>query len=136
MAVTEPVPARVDATGKAGLLALVDHAVGEGWTLQAACEVLKISRRRVERWQSRRTNLEDRRPGGVAVNSLLADEVAAFQGVAVHPGHDEVARALALSRAEEPVDHGAGRSCRRRVARDTDPAATLADRLGQRLTAR
>ena len=78
MAVTEPVPARVDATGKAGLLALVDHAVGEGWTLQAACEVLKISRRRVERWQSRRTNLEDRRPGGVAVNSLLADEVAAI----------------------------------------------------------
>ena len=76
MAVTDPVPARVDATGKAGLLALVDHAVGEGWTLQAACEVLKISRRRVERWQSRRTNLEDRRPGGVAVNSLLADEVA------------------------------------------------------------
>ena len=48
MAVTDPVPARVDAVGKAGLLALVDHAVGEGWTLQAVCEVLKISRRRVE----------------------------------------------------------------------------------------
>ena len=48
MAVTEPVPVRVDAVGKAGLLGLVDHAVGEGWSLQAACEVLKISRRRVE----------------------------------------------------------------------------------------
>ena len=49
MAVPEPVPVRVDAVGKAGLLGLVDHAVGEGWSLQAVCEVLKISRRRVER---------------------------------------------------------------------------------------
>ena len=32
---TEPVPARVDATTKAGLLALVDHAIGAGWTRQA-----------------------------------------------------------------------------------------------------
>ncbi len=53
MAVTEPVPVRVDAVGKAGLLGLVDHAVGEGWSLQAVCEVLQISRRRVERWQAR-----------------------------------------------------------------------------------
>lgn len=37
MAVTEPVPVRVDAVGKAGLLGLVDHAVGEGWSLQAVC---------------------------------------------------------------------------------------------------
>ena len=75
MAVTEPVPVRVDAVGKAGLLGLVDHAVGEGWSLQAVCEVLKISRRRVERWQARRTDLADRKPGGVAVNGLLDDEV-------------------------------------------------------------
>ena len=75
MAVTGPVPVRVDAVGKAGLLGLVDHAVGEGWSLQAVCEVLKISRRRVERWQARRTDLADRKPGGVAVNGLLDDEV-------------------------------------------------------------
>ena len=81
MAVTDPVPGRVDAVGKAGLLALVDHAVGESWSVQAACEVLKISRRRVERWQRRRTDLVDRKPGGVAVNSLLADEVAAILAV-------------------------------------------------------
>lgn len=81
MAVTDPVPARVDATGKAGLLALVDHAVSEGWTLHAVCEVLQISRRRVERWQHRRTDLVDRRPGGVAVNSLLDEEVAQILAV-------------------------------------------------------
>lgn len=75
MAVSDPVPRRVDANVKAGLLALVDHAVGEGWSVQAACQVLKIDRRRVERWQSRRTELADRKPGGVAVNSLLVDEV-------------------------------------------------------------
>lgn len=78
MAVSDPVPARVDATGKAGLLGLVDQAVGQGWSVQAACEVLKISRRRVERWQQRRADLIDRKPGGVAVNSLLADEVEAI----------------------------------------------------------
>ncbi len=81
MAVTDPVPARVDATGKAGLLALVDHAVSEGWTLHAVCEVLQISRRRVERWQHRRTDLVDRRLGGVAVNSLLDEEVAQILAV-------------------------------------------------------
>lgn len=81
MAVTDPIPARVEASTKAGLLALVDHAVGQGWTLQAVCEVLKISRRRVERWQHRRADLADRRPGGVAVNKLLADEVAQILAV-------------------------------------------------------
>jgi transposase InsO family protein len=81
MAVTEPVPARLDATAKAGLLMLVDQAVGAGWTLQAVCEVLRISRRRVERWQSRRTDLADRKPGGVAVNSLLGEEVAAIVAI-------------------------------------------------------
>ncbi len=81
MAVTDPVPVRVDADGKAGLLALVDHAVGEGWSLQAVCEVLRVSRRRVERWQARRTDLVDRKPGGVAVNRLLADEVAAILAI-------------------------------------------------------
>lgn len=81
MAVTDPVPRRVDAAGKAGLLALVDHATGEGWSVQAACQVLKIDRRRVERWQQRRTELADRRSGGVAVNRLLDDEIAEILAV-------------------------------------------------------
>ena len=38
MAVSDPVPARVDAAGKAGLLDLVEHAVGEGWSVQAVCD--------------------------------------------------------------------------------------------------
>ena len=49
--------------------------------MQAVCEVLKISRRRVERWQARRTDLTDHKPGGVAVNSLLDEEVAAIVAV-------------------------------------------------------
>ena len=81
MAVSDPVPARVDAVGEAGLLDLVDQAVGEGWTLRAVCEVLKISRRRVERWQARRTVLADRTPGGIAVNRLLDEEVAEILAV-------------------------------------------------------
>jgi putative transposase len=81
MAVTDPVPVRVDAAGKAGLLALVDHATGQGWTLAAVCQVLRISRRRVERWQRRDNELADRRPGGVAVNSLLDEEVTAILAV-------------------------------------------------------
>lgn len=75
MAVTGPIPARVDAAGKAGLLALVDHATGAGWSVQAACDLVQIRLRRVERWQHRRTEPADRRPGGVAVNSLLGDEI-------------------------------------------------------------
>lgn len=49
--------------------------------MQAVCAVLKVSRRRVERWQQRRDDLVDRKPGGVAVNSLLADEIAQILGV-------------------------------------------------------
>ena len=81
MAVSDPIPVRVDAVGKAGLLALVDTAVGEGWSLQAVCEVLRVSRRRVERWQRRRTDLVDGKPGGIAVNSLLAEEVTQILAV-------------------------------------------------------
>lgn len=72
------IPRRLDAETKAGLLSLVDRAVVEGWTTRAACEVLKLSRRRVQRWDHRRGNLADMRPGGTAVNALLADEVDAI----------------------------------------------------------
>lgn len=74
----EKIPRRLDAETKAGLLGLVDAAVSEGWTVRAACETLKLSRRRFERWDHRRDDLADRHPGGRAVNALLADEIQAI----------------------------------------------------------
>ena len=75
---TEKIPRRVDAEVKAGLLALVDAAVDQGWSVGAACGVLKLTRRRFERWDQRRDSLADRRPGGRPVNALLDDEIAAI----------------------------------------------------------
>jgi len=77
--VTGPVPARVDAPVKDVLLGLVDHAVGQGWSLGKACQVLDLDTRRVHRWIGRRhrADLADHRPG-VSVNALLADEVTAI----------------------------------------------------------
>lgn len=75
---TEKIPRRVDAEVKAGLLALVDAAVDQGWSVGAACGVLKLTRRRFERWDHRRDSLVDRRPGGRPVNTLLDDEIAAI----------------------------------------------------------
>lgn len=71
---TEKIPRRLDAETKAGLLALIDAAVDQGWTIGAACGVLKLNRRRFERWDHRRDNLADRSPGGRAVNALLEEE--------------------------------------------------------------
>ena len=48
-----PVPFRVDAEVKAGLLALVDHAVGEGWSQRRVCRVLDVNEDRVVRWRRR-----------------------------------------------------------------------------------
>ena len=78
MAITQPVPYRIDAHVKAGLLDLIERATGQGWNLTDTCEVLKLSTRRVQRWQHRLDDLEDHRPGGVALNRLLADEVQAI----------------------------------------------------------
>jgi len=61
-----PVPARVDAEVKAGLLDLIDHAREEGWTMRGACGVLGLNPDRVWRWRRRRhrrTDLVDTRPG-------------------------------------------------------------------------
>lgn len=82
MAVTGPVPARVDAQVKDVLLGLVDHAVGAGWPLTKACQVLGIAPRRVQRWIIRRDRhaLLDARPGA-AVNTLLDEEVTAILAV-------------------------------------------------------
>lgn len=61
-----PVPPRVDAACKAGLLDLVDHAVSRGWSVRRACEVLELSPSRESRWWYRRAGgftLADAPPG-------------------------------------------------------------------------
>jgi putative transposase len=75
-----PVPLRVDAHVKAGLLALIDDAVGEGWTARRAAAALGIDDARLGRWQARRAagKLADRAPGGHPVHGLLAGERAAI----------------------------------------------------------
>jgi putative transposase len=70
-----PVPARVDAGIKDGLLALVDHAVAHGWSARRACGVLEVNDRRLSAWQQRRQAglpLEDAPPGPAeALHGLL-----------------------------------------------------------------
>lgn len=72
---TGPVPPRVDASVKAGLLALVDHAVDRGWTRRRACRLLDLDEDRAGRWNTRRQGA--RRAGGdeAAVLAALADEI-------------------------------------------------------------
>jgi putative transposase len=73
-----PVPARVDATVKAGLLDLVDHAVGQGWSPRRAAVRLGVDDARLGRWLARRSvgDLVDRPPGGTPLHGLLPGERA------------------------------------------------------------
>lgn len=75
-----PVPARADASVKAGLLELIDHAVGHGWTPRRAADRLGVQDSRLDRWAVRRDggNLADGRPGGHPVHGLLPGERAAI----------------------------------------------------------
>lgn len=77
---TGPVPARVDAPVKAGLLALIDHATGYGWSARRACGLLGVDPDRVAGWRRRAAagRLDDHRPGGGAVHGLLDSERAAL----------------------------------------------------------
>ncbi len=70
------VPARIDGTAKTVLLGLIDDAVDAGWTLDRVCVVLGVDRRRAWRWSLRRAGgtLDDARPGGRAIHSLLSSE--------------------------------------------------------------
>ena len=76
LGVTAGVPPRVDAGVKAGLLDLVDGAVGAGWTTARACAVLELDGRRCRRWQHRRSagRLEDGAAGGAAVHAITPFE--------------------------------------------------------------
>lgn len=73
-----PVPTRVDAGSKAGLLGLVDHAVAHGWSTRRACEVLGVGPVRLGRWRARRDagrSLTDATSGPAeALHGLLAWE--------------------------------------------------------------
>ena len=63
---TEPVPVRVDAATKQGLLDLVDYAAGRGWPVSKTCEVPGLSDRRHRRFRRRQDSgnkLDDGRPG-------------------------------------------------------------------------
>jgi putative transposase len=68
-----PVPVRVHAQVKAGLLDLVAHAVGHGWSARRACALLRLDHARYHHWMSRRaTNrLDDLPPGGNPLHGLL-----------------------------------------------------------------
>ena len=74
---TEPVPARVDAATKQGLLDLVDYAAGQGWPVSKTCEVLGLSNRRHRRFRHRQDSgkkLDDGRPGA-SPGALMPSEV-------------------------------------------------------------
>jgi len=72
-----PVPVRVDAIVKEGLLKLVDDAVTRGWPHARAAGVLGVSDVRVHRWRTRLREvgtLTGRAPGGNPVHRILGWE--------------------------------------------------------------
>jgi putative transposase len=72
-----PVPPRVDARAKAGLLDLVDEAVEAGWPTARACTVLELDERRARRWRAHHRagdGLDDGVPGR-AVHGLTPAEI-------------------------------------------------------------
>jgi len=74
------VPPRVEAPVKTGLLALVDHAVGAGWSTRRACVLLGLDPDRAAVWRGRfgMGRLVDLPCGGGAVHGLLETERAAI----------------------------------------------------------
>ena len=76
---TGPVPARVDACVKAGLLDLLDHAAARGWSRRRGCGLLDLDENRAARWAHRRAadpggGLDDAAPGGHLLHGLLDAE--------------------------------------------------------------
>ncbi|WP_227993313.1 hypothetical protein, partial [Pseudactinotalea sp. HY160] len=71
----------MDASTKAGICDLVDHALAGGFSARAACRILDIEDSRVARWQARRAagaSLDDALPGGSPLHGLLDWERAAI----------------------------------------------------------
>lgn len=75
-----PVPPRVDAPVKAGLLDLVERARDRGWSRARACRLLGLDPDRHGDWQGRQDDdrLADSPSGGGAVHGLLEGELAAI----------------------------------------------------------
>jgi transposase InsO family protein len=71
----------VDASVKAGICDLVEHAVTGGWSARAACQLLDVDDLRVARWAARRAagdDLADATPGGNPLHGLLEWERTAM----------------------------------------------------------
>ncbi len=88
---TGPVPARVDANVKAGLLELIDHAEQHGWSRSRAAIRLVLDESRQRRWtQARRDggDLLDAAPGENPLHGLLPAEREAI--ITVHDAWGEV----------------------------------------------
>ena len=75
-----PVPPRVEAPVKAGLLALIDHAGQRGWSTRRSCALLGLDPDRVAAWRdrARADRLVDLACGGGALHGLLEAERAAI----------------------------------------------------------
>ena len=76
MGLSGPVPRRVEAATKAGVLELIDAAMASGWEHRRACAYLELGEARAWRWRERREadTLTDRPAGGHAVHGLLDAE--------------------------------------------------------------
>ena len=59
---------------------MIAETTAAGWSFTRACRVLGLSERRARYWQARAAagELEDRRPGGVAVHALRPEEINAI----------------------------------------------------------
>ncbi len=83
------VPPRVSGEVKTGLLALIEHATGRGWSARAAAACLGLDHVRVLRWAARAAagRLEDARPGPEQpLHALLPAEREAILKVAAEWG--------------------------------------------------
>jgi putative transposase len=71
-----PIPRRVDAATKAGLLDLLDEALDAGWAVRRSCGALELPERRAHRWIARRARgqLVDAAAGGSPAHGLLPGE--------------------------------------------------------------
>jgi transposase InsO family protein len=69
-------------------LGLIAATTAAGWSFGRACGVLGLSERRARYWQVRAAagELEDRRPGGLAVHALRPEEITAILELATEWG--------------------------------------------------
>jgi len=116
------VPARVNAQVKGVLLALIDHAVEQGWPAVKACQLLGLDVRRARRWARRGQvpdGLVDTRPGG-SVNALTPAEVEAILDAFTVFGEKEFSHRRLAHRGSYENLFWAGPSTVRRVLSDHD----------------